>query len=68
MERYVDTLHERFTSLARNPEQGRRRDELGRDHRSIVHGSHVVFYRCTVRDLIIVRVLHGRMNPERHLP
>jgi toxin ParE1/3/4 len=68
MVRYVEGLHERFMRLAAEPHAGRRREELGRGYRSIVHGSHIVFYRLTVRDLVIVRVLHGRMSPERHLP
>jgi toxin ParE1/3/4 len=68
MARYVDNLHERFVGLAKHPEMGRRRDEIGRGYRSIVHGSHIVFYRLEDRNLVIVRVLHGRMNPERHIP
>jgi toxin ParE1/3/4 len=68
MTRYVDGLHERFVVLARQPEIGRRRDEIGQGYRSIVHGSHIVFYRLTRRELVIVRVLHGRMSPERHIP
>ena len=68
MVRYVEGLHERFMRLAAEPYTGRRREELGRGYRSIVHGSHIVFYRLTVRDLVIVRVLHVRMSPERHLP
>jgi toxin ParE1/3/4 len=68
MARYVDGLHARFVALARFPNSGRRRDELGRGYRSIVHASHIVFYKVMVRDLVIVRVLHGRMSPERHLP
>jgi len=67
MVRYVEDLHERFTRLAADPKVGRRREELGRGYRSIVHGSHIVFYRLTVRDLVIVRVLHARMSPERHI-
>jgi toxin ParE1/3/4 len=68
MSRYVDGLHARFAALAHFPNSGRRRDELGRGYRSIVHGSHIVFYRVIARDLVIVRVLHVRMSPERHLP
>jgi toxin ParE1/3/4 len=68
MARYIDSLHERFVDLASHPEMGRRRDEIRRGYRSIVHGSHIVFYRLTRRELVIVRVLHGRMNPERHIP
>lgn len=67
MSRYVDGLHARFVELARFPNIGRRRDEIGQGYRSIVQGSHIVFYRTTVRDLVIVRILHVRMNPSRHL-
>ncbi len=68
MSRYVDGLHSQFAALARFPNSGRRRDEIGRGYRSMVHGSHIVFYKVVVRDLVIVRVLHTRMSPERHLP
>jgi len=68
MSRYVDGLHKRFDALARFPNSGRRRDEIGRGYRSMVHGSHIVFYKIVARELVIVRVLHVRMSPERHLP
>jgi toxin ParE1/3/4 len=67
MARYIDHLHERFSELARFPHLGRPRDEIAAGYRSIVQGSHIVFYRTTDRDLIIVRILHGRMDPDRHL-
>ena len=68
MQRYVDGLHARLAMLARFPNSGRRRDDLGVGYRSIVHGSHIVFYRVSRRDLVVVRVLHVRMSPDRHLP
>ena len=68
MSRYVEDLHRRFENLVRFPETGRRRDELGRGYLSIVQGSHIVFYRMTARALVIIRVLHVRMSPDRHLP
>jgi toxin ParE1/3/4 len=67
MSQYVDRLHARFVELARFPNAGRRRDEIGPGYRSIVQGSHMVFYRTTARDLVIVRILHVRMSPDRHL-
>lgn len=67
MVKYIDDLHRRFAALAHFPRTGRPRDELARGYRSIVQGSHIVFYRATARDLVIVRVLHVRMSPERHL-
>jgi toxin ParE1/3/4 len=67
MSRYIDGLHARFAELARFPGLGRPRDEIARGHRSIVQGSHIVFYRTTTRELVIVRILHGHMDPDRHL-
>jgi toxin ParE1/3/4 len=64
---YVGGLQQRFAALAQFPETGRRRDEFGRGLRSIVQGSHVVFYRTTKSSLAIIRVLHVRMNPLLHL-
>lgn len=30
--------------------------------------AHVIFYRETEQEIIVVRVLHGRMDADRHLP
>ncbi len=67
MGRYVDGLHRRFRQLARLPEVGRVRKDIGSRYRSVVQGSHVIFYRVTAKEIVIVRVLHGRMSAERHL-
>lgn len=68
MSRYVDDLHGRFSQLAQSPQIGRRRLDIGRRYRSVVQGSHVIFYRVTAKEVVIVRVLHGRMSAARHLP
>jgi toxin ParE1/3/4 len=67
MSRYIDGLHARFAELARFPGLGRPRDEMAPGYTSIVQGTHVVFYRTTTQELVIVRILHGRMDPDRHL-
>ena len=68
MVRYVDDLHRRFGQLGQFPETGRRRADVGRRYSSVVQGSHVIFYRVTAKEVVIVRVLHGRMSAARHLP
>ncbi len=68
MARYIDGLNERFCQLVVSPEIGRPHQDIGRQYRSVVQGSHVIFYRVTGEELVIVRVLHGRMSAERHLP
>lgn len=45
--------------LARHPEMGRRRDELGPNLRSFTTGNYVIFYRCVSDCLQIHRILHG---------
>jgi toxin ParE1/3/4 len=67
MVRYVDGLHRRFAQLAQSPQLGRQRHDIGRRYRSAIQGSHVVLYRATTKQLVVVRVLHGRMSAERHL-
>lgn len=68
MVRYVDDLHRRFAQLSKFPETGRRRPDVGRRYRSVTQGSHVIFYRVTAKEVVIVRVLHGRMSATLHLP
>lgn len=68
MAEYVDALHRRFEQLQRFPRAGRRRTDLGSSYRSLLQGSHVIFYRTTAKAVVIVRILHGRMSPQHHLP
>ena len=67
MSRYIGGLHAKFGQIARFPHLGRSREELGPGYRSVVQGAHIVFYRATTQERIIVRILHGRMDPNRHL-
>ena len=67
MSRYINGLNARFAELARFPNLGRPRDEMAPGYRSIVQGVHIVFYRTTAWELVIIRILHGRMDPDRHL-
>jgi toxin ParE1/3/4 len=65
-EKYVLGLHEAFRRLAEFP-------DIGRDARHIRPGyfrmevaSHTVFYRKTDEGILIIRVLHERMDFARH--
>ena len=66
-EAYYHSLRGCFTLIAENPEIGRARPELAPDLRSYRHRSHVVYYEVRDNDILIVRVLHQRMDPARHL-
>ena len=63
---YLDELELCCRMLADNPALGRLCDEVRPGLRRHEHGKHVVFY-CWERDGILVsRILHQRMLPEKH--
>lgn len=64
---YIDALHGRLTELAHQPLLGRKRDELAEDLLCFPFESHVVFYRCVDFGITIVRILHNRQDPFRHI-
>jgi toxin ParE1/3/4 len=67
-ELYIRGLEQRFTVLADNPLTGIARKDLQPEGlRSVVHGSHVVFYQPQPYGVLIVRVLHGRQDVRTHL-
>jgi len=53
--------------VAANPLRGRSRDELRNGYFSVPRGSHIIFYRRTSDGVEVVRILHQRMEPARHL-
>lgn len=65
--RYLAALDARFRALARTPEAGRVCGEIRPGYRCAREGKHVVFYRITDAGVEIVRILHERMLPKRHL-
>lgn len=66
-EAYLLTFEAAFMNLAVYPDTGRPVLERAGYFR-IESGSHVVFYRKQATGVLIVRVLHQRMEPRRHLP
>jgi toxin ParE1/3/4 len=63
---YMDALTVRFAWLTRNTGLWQERSDLGEGIHSYPERSHVIVFRQTDRGMEIVRVLHGRMDPERH--
>jgi len=63
---YRDDLKTCFDQLVTNPDMGPRAEHLARDLRRFECQSHVVFYRFDTDGLLIVRVLHSRMDVPRH--
>ena len=64
---YILELHETFGRLAAFPEIGRDVSHIRPGYRKLTTASHSVFYRQTEDGILIVRVLHQRMDFEQHL-
>ncbi|MES9952558.1 MAG: type II toxin-antitoxin system RelE/ParE family toxin [Candidatus Thiodiazotropha sp. 6PLUC2] len=66
-ESYLTTIKKQLWLLTQQPLMGTERSELLPDSRSLPIESHTLFYRVTVNRVEIIRVLHGRQDPQRHL-
>ena len=64
---YLENLKDHFWSLTEQPLLGVERPELLPGARSLPIKSHTLFYRFTTNTVEIIRVLHGRQDPQRHL-
>jgi toxin ParE1/3/4 len=65
--RYIESLETCCQQLADNPELGRICDYIRPGLRRMEHARHVVFYRIEAGGILISRILHERMLPERQL-
>ena len=66
-ERYLETLNAKIEMAAEHP-------DYGADYGFVITGvrrfravSHAVYYRSTPSGILVLRILHGRMDPARHL-
>ena len=66
-EDYIRLLQNAIETVAEDPRRGRPCDEIRKGYRKYVAGSHMIFYRKAKSGIDIVRILHGRMDFERHL-
>ena len=64
--RYLDDLEGCANMLARNPKVGRSCDWIRSGLHRFEQGLHVVFYRREKDGILVVRILHQSMSPERH--
>ncbi len=67
MERYVNGLSVCMDGLRRFPNRAARVLGEGSEYRGVRYGRHVVFYRVTDGEIIVVRILHERQDPLLHL-
>jgi len=63
--RYIDDLVACWQMIADNPTLGRTSDNVRPGLRRIECGRHVVLYRTDAKGILISRILHQRMLPDR---
>ena len=64
--RYIRELEVFCQTLADNPALGRTCDDVRPGLRRLEHGKHVVFYRQDLTGILVSRILHQSMLPDRH--
>jgi toxin ParE1/3/4 len=64
--RYIGELEVCCQTLADNPALGRLCEDVRPGLRRLEHGKHVVFYRHERGGVLVSRILHQRMLPDRH--
>lgn len=64
--RYIGDLELCCQTLADNPALGRLCYDVRPGLRRLEHGKHVVFYRQERGGIVVSRILHQRMLPDRH--
>lgn len=65
--RYTDELTHVFAQLAVSPQLGAACDHIRNGYSRSRVGRHVVYYRMTDYGIAVIRILHDRMLPSRHL-
>jgi toxin ParE1/3/4 len=65
---YARELWRRIEALAAHPKIGQACAHIRPGYFKSACGSHVLFYRLTAQGTDVVRILHERMDFERHIP
>lgn len=60
--KYKSGLEVCFQLLADNPNMGRECNEIRDGYFRHEHESHIIFYRQRLNDILIVTIIHDRMN------
>ncbi len=66
-EQYLRQLDQRLKLLCNRPESGRELSAIKPGYWRALEGRHVVYYVFSDETLDVIRILHERMLPERHL-
>lgn len=65
--KYLEGIQVHFDKISKNPDIGRRRNEIKFELFSLPYMSHIIFYRILSDRIRIVRVLHGRRDLPKYL-
>ncbi len=65
-DKFLDHIHKKIMDLAAFPKMGMNRNDLMDGLRCHPVGNYLIFYFPLTDGVDIVRVLHGRMEVERH--
>jgi toxin ParE1/3/4 len=66
-QKYLSMIKEQLWALAQQPRLGTERSDLLPGTHSLPIESHTLFYRVSASRVEIIRILHGRQDPKRHL-
>lgn len=66
-ELYIRGIKEALEVIAIEPQRGQPGDDIRKGYRKYRVGSHIVFYKSTPTYIDVVRILHQRMDYNRHL-
>ncbi len=64
---YFVALKECIALLADNPNMGRCAEDILPEYLHFTHESHIIFYKNLSSSILVVRILHERMDPKLHL-
>jgi toxin ParE1/3/4 len=64
---YVAAIRERLQLLRLRPEIGVTRKDIATGYSSVLAGRHIIFYRIERNAILIIRILHQRMDAFLHI-
>jgi len=64
---YNEKLDQAFQRLQQNPEIGHSREDILPSYRALVAEQHLIIYWMRERNITVIRILHQRQDPSRHL-
>lgn len=66
-DRYIDVLTADFAELAQSPKIAPACDDIRPGYRCRSVERHMIYFRITTYGIAVVRILHDRMDAQRHL-